>query len=99
MEDPMRYLRFFLFPLMLLALGGCANLNDTQQRALTGGAIGATGGAIIGTAIGGAVGATAGVIVPQLGHDAARLVGANGHAGQPCERRRVRAKHEGGTRL
>jgi len=83
----MRYLRFFLFPLMLLALGGCANLNDTQQRALTGGAIGATGGAIIGAvtagnpaagaAIGGAVGAAAGVVVPQLGHDAARLVGAN----------------------
>lgn len=82
----MRYLRFFLLPLLILSLTGCADLNGTQQRALTGGAIGAAGGAIIGAvtagnpaagaAIGGAVGAAGGVIIPQLGHDAARLVGA-----------------------
>ncbi|WP_414041531.1 hypothetical protein ACJU26_05570 [Acidithiobacillus sp. M4-SHS-6] len=81
----MRILRFLLLPVILLGLAGCANLNDTQQRALSGGAIGAAGGAIIGTvaagdpaagaAIGGAVGAAGGVIIPQLAHDATRLVG------------------------
>ncbi len=69
-----------------MLLAGCASLNGTQQRALTGGAIGAAGGAIIGAtmgapavgaAIGGATGAAAGVILPQLGYDAGRLVGAN----------------------
>jgi hypothetical protein len=35
-----------------IALAGCSGLNDTQQRALTGTAIGASGGAILG-AIGG----------------------------------------------
>lgn len=83
----MRILRFLLLPVLIFSLAGCADLNDTQQRALTGGAIGAAGGAIIGAAaagnpaagaaIGGAVGAAGGVIIPQLGHDAARLVGAS----------------------
>ena len=34
-----------------MGLAGCANLNDTQQRALTGGAIGAAGGAVIGASL------------------------------------------------
>jgi predicted Zn-dependent protease len=38
-----------------IALAGCSGLNDTQQRALTGTAIGASGGAILG-AIGGNAG-------------------------------------------
>ncbi|WP_312261305.1 YMGG-like glycine zipper-containing protein [Candidatus Igneacidithiobacillus taiwanensis] len=82
----MRYPRLIIAFLIPLFLTGCASLNNTQQRALTGGAIGATGGAIIGAtmgapavgaAIGGATGAAAGVIIPQLGHDAIRLLGGN----------------------
>jgi hypothetical protein len=49
-----------------LALGGCAGMSDTEQRTLSGGAIGAGAGAIVGaiaghTALGVAVGAAAGV--------------------------------------
>jgi len=57
-------------------LAGCADLNTTQQRVLTGGAIGAgvgtvgtlmTGGCVAcGAAIGGAVGAGAGYVVDQM---------------------------------
>ncbi len=47
-------------------LAGCAGMNDTQQRALTGTAIGAGGGAIIGAlagnaGLGAAIGAGAGL--------------------------------------
>ncbi len=50
----------------LLGLSGCANMNNTEQRALSGAAIGAGAGAIIGAATGGnagtgaAIGAAAG---------------------------------------
>ena len=56
----------------LLALAGCSNLNTTQQRALSGGAIGAAGGAVatailggpvlLGTALGAGVGAVTGAV-------------------------------------
>jgi hypothetical protein len=36
-------------------LGGCSGMNRQQQRALSGGAIGAAGGAIIGAMTGGVV--------------------------------------------
>jgi osmotically inducible lipoprotein OsmB len=62
-----------------LALGACSNMNSTQQRTLSGGAIGAgagaagaalTGGCVIcGTAIGGAVGAGAGYLYDQSKKD------------------------------
>lgn len=62
-----------------LALGGCSNMNSTAQRTLSGGAIGAAGGAAItaitggcvacGAAIGGAVGAASGYVLDQVdGH-------------------------------
>jgi osmotically inducible lipoprotein OsmB len=35
-----------------LALGGCSGMSSTQQRMLSGGAIGASGGALIGLAAG-----------------------------------------------
>ena len=35
-----------------LFLGGCANMSNTQQRVLSGGAIGASSGALIGWAAG-----------------------------------------------
>ena len=48
-----------------LAVAGCAGMSDTQQRTLSGGAIGAGAGAVVGaisgnTALGAAVGAAGG---------------------------------------
>jgi uncharacterized protein YcfJ len=48
-----------------LAVAGCAGMSDTQQRSLSGGAIGAGAGAVVGaiagnTALGAAVGAAGG---------------------------------------
>ncbi|MEM9735379.1 MAG: glycine zipper family protein [Pseudomonadota bacterium] len=53
---------------VLLVLTGCAGLNDTQQRALTGTTAGAAGGALLG-AIGGnaALGAVAGAGAGLIG--------------------------------
>ena len=54
-----------------LSLAGCSGMSDTEQRVLSGGAIGATGGAIIGAmagspgwgaAIGGAAGLAGGYL-------------------------------------
>ena len=63
----------------MLVLAGCSGLNNTQQRTLTGGAIGAgvgtvgaavTGGCVAcGAAIGGAVGAASGYIYDQTKDD------------------------------
>lgn len=60
----------------LMAVTGCSGMNDTAQRTLTGGAIGATVGAVgtaltggcvwCGAAIGGAVGAGAGLIYDHV---------------------------------
>jgi len=49
-----------------LALSGCANMSDTQRRSLEGGAMGAAGGAVIGSFSGDAgkgalIGAAAGL--------------------------------------
>ncbi|MEM7226551.1 MAG: hypothetical protein AAF495_26505 [Pseudomonadota bacterium] len=62
-----------------LALSACSGLNDTEQRVLSGGAIGAgvgaagtvlTGGCVAcGAAIGGAVGAGAGYVYDQVEKD------------------------------
>jgi len=59
-----------------LALAGCSGMNDTQQRTLSGGAIGAgvgavgtviTGGCVsCGAVIGGAAGAAGGYIYDQV---------------------------------
>jgi osmotically inducible lipoprotein OsmB len=61
-----------------LGLAGCSGMNDTQQKMLSGGAIGAAGGAAItaltggciwcGAAIGGAVGTGAGYVISQTQH-------------------------------
>jgi hypothetical protein len=57
-------------PMLLVVFGiisvfGCAGMSDTQQRTLSGGAIGAGAGAVVGaisgnTALGAAIGAAAG---------------------------------------
>ena len=62
--------------LLLCAGTGCASMTPTQQRALSGGAIGAASGAVlgavvggnpaVGAAVGGAVGAAAGALLPKL---------------------------------
>jgi osmotically inducible lipoprotein OsmB len=71
-------MRRALVPLLALtiATAGCSNMNNTQQRTLSGGAMGAAGGAVItavtggcvwcGAVIGGAVGAGAGYVYDQV---------------------------------
>lgn len=60
-----------LILIVCLGLSGCAGMTPTEQRTLSGGALGAAGGALIGAmagnaglgaAIGGVVGATGGYI-------------------------------------
>ena len=51
---------------VMLAVAGCADMTDTQQRALTGSAAGAAGGAVVGAiagsaGLGAAIGAGAGL--------------------------------------
>lgn len=60
---------------ILLSVAGCSGLNEREQRALTGGAIGAAGGAAVGlltggsavtgALIGGAGGAAIGALLPR----------------------------------
>src|SRR4051794_16580890 len=53
---------------LLIGLGGCADLNSTQQRTLTGGVGGAAGGAVIGAIAGNAaLGAVIGAGVGAAG--------------------------------
>jgi hypothetical protein len=60
--------------LAALVLSGCSNLTRQQQRALSGGAIGAAGGAAIAAVAGGpvlagaAIGAGAGAVVGAVTH-------------------------------
>ncbi|HYM33304.1 MAG TPA: hypothetical protein VEU47_18545 [Candidatus Cybelea sp.] len=69
----------FAVPLVLagaLVLGGCSSMSDTEQRTLSGAAIGTGAGALAfwmtggctacGAAIGGAVGAGAGYVYDQV---------------------------------
>ncbi len=68
--------RFGLACIAVVALAGCSNLSQTQQRTLSGGAIGAgvgtattlvTGGCVsCGAAIGGVAGAAGGYIYDQV---------------------------------
>lgn len=56
-----------LIVVLALALGGCSGMSSTQQRMLSGGAMGASGGALIGwaagsPAAGAAIGGGAGVL-------------------------------------
>jgi osmotically inducible lipoprotein OsmB len=70
-----RVLRVLTVLLLAGAISGCAGMTDTQQRVLSGGAIGAGAGAAVGilsggsgstgAIIGGAAGAAGGYIVDQ----------------------------------
>ncbi|SMF75741.1 hypothetical protein SAMN06265365_1293 [Tistlia consotensis] len=71
----MRKLAFPLVVIATLGLAGCSGMNNTQQKTLSGGAIGAgvgaagtalTGGCVAcGAALGGALGAGAGYIMGE----------------------------------
>jgi osmotically inducible lipoprotein OsmB len=64
----MQKLTIGLVLVVLIAVGGCAGLNQTEQRTLTGGAAGAAGGAVIGAIAGNAgLGATIGAGTGLLG--------------------------------
>jgi osmotically inducible lipoprotein OsmB len=79
LEGPMKRIPLTLAALMLVSVAGCSGMNSTQQRMLSGGAIGAAGGAALGAVaggsivggalIGGAVGAGAGYIIDQNRRD------------------------------
>ena len=75
-------MKHLALPIILIAglgLGACSNMSNTEQRVLSGGAIGASVGAVgtvvtggcvaCGAAIGGAVGAGAGYIYDQTQDD------------------------------
>jgi len=61
---PAALLRAILALLCAGSLTACSGLDDAQQRALSGGAIGAVGGGVIAAVVGGPVlvGATAGAV-------------------------------------
>lgn len=72
----MRRLSTLLVVAALLSTTACSNMNQTEQRVLSGGAIGATVGTVgtlatggcvaCGAAIGGAVGAASGYVYDQM---------------------------------
>lgn len=68
----MKKLALVVLTVGVLSTAACSGMSTQQQRTLSGGAIGAAGGAIIGLAagspaigavVGGAVGATAGALI------------------------------------
>jgi osmotically inducible lipoprotein OsmB len=69
-----------LIVFMFWVVAGCTNMTSQQQRALSGGAIGAAGGAVVGTVVGGspllgaAVGGAAGAAVGAFWEDINRAV-------------------------
>lgn len=70
----MKKFALILLPVAVLGLSSCSGMNDREQRALSGGAIGAGGGAVVGAlvgnpwagaAIGGAAGAAVGALMDK----------------------------------
>lgn len=71
----MKTLRLIPLAGLALSLAACSGMNNTQQRTLSGGAIGAAGGAaitaitggpvLLGTAIGAAAGAVTGAVTAK----------------------------------
>jgi osmotically inducible lipoprotein OsmB len=53
MEKAMLYAKVGALATLLLATSACSDMSNQQQRALSGGAIGAGGGALLGWAVGG----------------------------------------------
>ena len=77
-EDIMRYAMIGLVMAVVASTTACSDMSPRQQRALSGGAIGAGGGAAIGALtggdpltgalLGGAGGAAVGALLPDGGH-------------------------------
>jgi len=71
----MRTMKIGSVLLALTLMTGCAGMNDQQQRAVSGGAMGAAGGALLGAVVGGsalvgaAVGGAAGVAGGLIVHE------------------------------
>ena len=71
----MKTIRLFTAVLLTAFTFGCAGMSPTQQRALSGGAIGAAGGAAlsaiaggsvaVGAAVGGAAGVLGGILIDE----------------------------------
>ena len=65
----MNALRIVVLGVMLLTVGACSHLSEKEQKMLSGGAIGAAGGAALGLVTGGSwvagglIGAAAGTVV------------------------------------
>jgi osmotically inducible lipoprotein OsmB len=70
----MSWHRFFGISLLALLLGGCSNMSTLQQRALSGGAIGAASGMAIAAITdgslltGGLLGAAGGAVIGAVTH-------------------------------
>ena len=69
----MKKLSIIILLVISLALAGCAGMSDTEQRTLSGGAIGAGAGAVVGaiaghTAAGAIAGEPAGLWAPTKEH-------------------------------
>lgn len=85
----MKRLVSLLLVVALVATAGCANMTPRQQRALSGGAIGAASGAAIGAIVGGspvigaAVGGVVGTAAGALWEDVQRGLGGSAPKEQP----------------
>ena len=76
MKPNSAFARFALAGLLVANLGGCSNMDENQQRMVSGGAIGVAAGAVTtvvtggciacGMAIGGAVGSAGGYLIGKL---------------------------------
>jgi hypothetical protein len=74
-----KFMSLLLVFTLILSTAGCAGMTDEQQRAVSGGAMGAAGGAAlgaitggsaaIGAVIGGAAGVAGGLIVNEMKKD------------------------------
>ena len=72
----MRILKWVIIGVLICSVCGCAGLNTTEQRALTGGAIGSAAGMgaaaivgaplLVGVAAGAAAGVVGGVVVDEM---------------------------------
>ena len=78
MKTNSTFARIAAAAIITLNLAGCSNMDEAQQRMVSGGAIGVAAGAVgtvitggciaCGMAVGGAVGAASGYVVDQIDH-------------------------------
>jgi osmotically inducible lipoprotein OsmB len=73
----MRYAKIGFLVTLLAATSACSDMTNQQQRALSGGAIGAGGGALLGWAVAG--NPLVGALIGGAGGAAVGALTANGH--------------------